>query len=278
MAFRPCGPWRSVPTTCRDSRPCFWAASEKSARSSRCSATAGDPAAYPDWDLGGTGKTRLALQAAAELVDAFPDGVFFVPLAALTEPTLVPSAVASALGLREEAGLPMAEAVRDRLQDWQVLLVLDNCEHLLDAVADLVADLLAASSGLTVLATSRAPLRLRAEREWAVPPLALPRRPPPPPTAEQLSPYAAVRLFVERAQAVRPGFAVDNASAPAVAEICWRLDGLPLAIELAAARVRLFLPRSTPGPAGEAPAVPDRRRPRRSGAATHPARRHCLEP
>ena len=191
---------------------------------------------------GGTGKTRLSLQTAAELLDAFPDGVFFVPLASLADPVLVPSAVAEALGVPEQGGRPVVEVLRDYLAEKKFLLILDNCEHLLTAVADLVADLLAACSGLTVLATSRAPLRLRAEREWQVPPLALPWRPPPPPTAEQLSPYAAVRLFVERARAIRPDFALDNASAPAVAEICWRLDGLPLAIELAAARVRLFSP------------------------------------
>jgi predicted ATPase/class 3 adenylate cyclase len=191
---------------------------------------------------GGSGKTRLALQAAAEVLDAFPDGVTFVPLASLSDPALIPSAVAQALEVPEQGGRPVVEVLRDHLAGKQLLLVLDNCEHLLAAVADLVADLLAAIPGLTVLATSRAPLRLRAEREWAVPPLALPWRPPPPPTAEQLSPYAAVRLFIERAQAVRPSFKVDNANAPAVAEICWRLDGLPLAIELAAARVRLFPP------------------------------------
>jgi predicted ATPase len=197
---------------------------------------------------GGSGKTRLALQAAAEALDAFPDGVSVVPLASLTDPALIPSAVAQALGVPEQGGRPVVEVLRDHLAGKQFLFVLDNCDHLLAPMADLVADLLAASSTLTVLATSRAPLRLRAEREWVVPPLALPRRPPPPPTAEQLSPYAAVRLFVERAQAVRPTFVVDNASAPAVAEICWRLDGLPLAIELAAARVRLFPPkRSWPG-------------------------------
>jgi predicted ATPase len=191
---------------------------------------------------GGTGKTRLALQAAAEALDTFPDGVAYVPLAAVTDPALVPSAAVAALDLPEQGGRPVLDVVRDRLAHKRFLLLLDNCEHLLETVAALVADLLAACPGLTVLATSRAPLRLRAEREWAVPPLALPPRPPPPPTAEQLSPYAAVRLFVERAQAVRPDFTVDNESAPAVAEICWRLDGLPLAIELAAARVRLFTP------------------------------------
>jgi non-specific serine/threonine protein kinase len=168
--------------------------------------------------------------------------VCFVPLASLTDPALVPSAVAEALEVPEQGGRPVIDVLRDHLAGKRFLLILDNCEHLLAAVADLTADLLTASSRLTVLATSRAPLRLRAEREWAVPPLTLPPRPPPPPTAEQLTPSAAVRLFIERAQAVRPGFTVDNASAPAVAEICWRLDGLPLAIELAAARVRLFSP------------------------------------
>ncbi len=191
---------------------------------------------------GGTGKTRLGVQAAAEALDAFPDGAVFVPLAPLEDPALVPSAVAQALGVREDGGRPLPEAIRDALAGRRLLLLLDNCEHLLEPVSGLAAGLLAGCPDLTVLATSRTPLRLRAEREWAVPPLALPDRPPPPPTAEQLSPYAAVRLFVERAQAVKPSFAVDNASAPAVAEICWRLDGLPLAIELAAARVRLFGP------------------------------------
>ncbi len=196
---------------------------------------------------GGTGKTRLALQAAAEALDTFPDGVAFVPLAAVTDPTLVPSAVVAALNIPEQGGRPVLEVVRDHLARKRFLVLLDNCEHLLETVAELVADLLASCPGLTVMATSRAPLRLRAEREWEVPPLALPPRPPPPPTAEQLSPYAAVRLFVERAQAVRPDFTVDNESAPAVAEICWRLDGLPLAIELAAARVRLFSPEALLG-------------------------------
>jgi predicted ATPase len=191
---------------------------------------------------GGTGKTRLALQAAAEVLDAFPDGAAFVALASLSDPSLVPSVIAEALAVPEQGGRPVVEVLRDHLASRRFLLILDNCEHLVTAVADLVADLLVSCPHLTVLATSRAPLRIRGEREWEVPPLALPPRPPPPPTAEQLSPYAAVRLFVERARAVRPNFTVDNDSAPAVAEICWRLDGLPLAIELAAARLRLFSP------------------------------------
>jgi predicted ATPase/class 3 adenylate cyclase len=189
---------------------------------------------------GGTGKTRLALQAAAELLDEFADGAFFVPLATLTDPALVPSAVATALGIREEGGRSVTEAVRASLEAKQLLLLLDNCEHLLDT-APILSEWLTSCAGLRVLATSRAPWRLQAEYEYPVPPLGLPRRKPPP-SPEQLSQYEAVRLFIARAQAVRPGFVVDNDNAPAIAEICWRLDGLPLAIELAAARVRMLPP------------------------------------
>ncbi|HEX5963529.1 MAG TPA: adenylate/guanylate cyclase domain-containing protein, partial [Gemmatimonadales bacterium] len=188
---------------------------------------------------GGTGKTRLALQAAAELLDAFPDGVFFVPLAALRDPELVPSAIASALGLRDQAGQTPAQAVREALAGKRLLLVLDNVEQVA-ASAPFVGELLAAAPDLEVLATSRLPLRLRAEREYPVTPLALPPANGMPP--EQFLQYEAVRLFVERAQAVRAGFTLTPEIAPAVAEITRRLDGLPLAIELAAARVRLLPP------------------------------------
>ena len=123
-----------------------------------------------------------------------------------------------------------------------LLLVLDNFEHLVEA-APAVGNLLASAPGLKVLATSRMPLHLRAEHEYPVPPLGLPRRTPPPPL-EQLSQFEAVRLFIARAQAVKPDFAITNDNAPAVAEICWRLDGLPLAIELAAARVRMLSPQA----------------------------------
>jgi predicted ATPase len=191
---------------------------------------------------GGTGKTRLALQAAAELLDDFTDGVFFVPLAPLAESHLVSAAIVSALGLREEGGQPLADRLRDFLAAKTLLLVLDNIEHLVEA-APAVGNLLGSAAGLKVLATSRMPLHLRAEHEYPVPPLGLPRRQPPP-TAEQLSQNEAVRLFLARAQAVKPNFTVDNANAPAVAEICWRLDGLPLAIELAAARVRMLSPQA----------------------------------
>jgi predicted ATPase/class 3 adenylate cyclase len=191
---------------------------------------------------GGTGKTRLALQAAVELLDDFTDGVFFVPLAPLNDPELVPATIAATLGIREEGDQPLREQLRSVLATKELLLVLDNVEHLVEA-APAVGELLETSSRLKVLATSRVPLHLRAEREYPVPPLGLPRRKPPP-TLEQLSQYEAVRLFIDRAQAVKPDFAVDNENAPAVAEICHRLDGLPLAIELAAARVRMLPPQA----------------------------------
>jgi predicted ATPase/class 3 adenylate cyclase len=189
---------------------------------------------------GGTGKTRLALQAAAELTDMFPDGVSFVPLGPVTDPTLVPSVVANALEIREDGSRSPAIAVQEWLRNRRVLLVLDNLEHLL-AATPAIGDWLRTCAGLQILATSRAPLHLQAEHEYPVPPLGLPQRKPPP-APDQLSQYEAVQLFISRAQAVRPGFIVDNASAPAIAEICWRLDGLPLAIELAAARIRLLPP------------------------------------
>ena len=188
---------------------------------------------------GGTGKTRLALQAAADLLEDFPDGVFFVPLAPLSDPELVPAAIARTLGIREEGDQPLWERIRHELATKQLLLVLDNVEHLVEA-APAVGELLAACPRLKVLATSRLPLRLRAEREYPVPPLALP--PVSEASPEELLRYEAVRLFVERAQAVRPGFTLTAETRPVVAEICRRLDGLPLAIELAAARVRILPP------------------------------------
>jgi predicted ATPase/class 3 adenylate cyclase len=191
---------------------------------------------------GGTGKTRLALQAAAEMLDEFIDGVVFVPLAPLADARLVLAAIANALGLREEGGQPLADRLPNYLATKTLLLVLDNFEHLIEA-APAVSTLLASAPRLKVLATSRMPLRLRAEHEYPVPSLAVPQRQPPP-TAEQIVQFEAVRLFIARAQAVNPDFALTNHNAPAVAEICWRLDGLPLAIELAAARVRMLSPQA----------------------------------
>jgi predicted ATPase/class 3 adenylate cyclase/Tfp pilus assembly protein PilF len=189
---------------------------------------------------GGTGKTRLALQAAADLLDDFPDGVFFVPLATIADAALAPAAIATALAIPETAGQTPREQVLTELAERSLLLVLDNLEQLPD-LGPFVAELLATAPGLAVLATSRAPLRVRGEREYPVLPLPLPGEI----SAGSLDAIAAsdaVRLFVDRAQAIMPGFALDANNADAVAEIVRRLDGLPLAIELAAARVRLFAP------------------------------------
>jgi DNA-binding SARP family transcriptional activator len=189
---------------------------------------------------GGTGKTRLALQLATDLLDDFENGVSLVELASLRDPDLIVSAIAQALGVREKEDQPLLHRLKTHLQEKQLLLLLDNFEHLL-AAAPVVAELLAAAPGLKVLVTSRAVLRLRGEHEFPVPPLAVPdlKRLP---AFEALSQYAAVALFIQRAVAVRPGFRVTNANAPSVAEICHQLDGLPLAIELAAARIKLFSP------------------------------------
>ena len=187
---------------------------------------------------GGTGKTRLALQAAVDLLEDVPDGVFFVPLAPLTDPALVLPAIASALGLREDGGQPIAERLSRFIASKQLVLVLDNLEHVVASGPDVVR-LLDTSPRLKILATSRVPLRLHAEQEYAVPPLGLPHRHSPLPP-EQLTQFEVVRLFIDRAQAVRPDFVIDNANVSAVVEICHRLDGLPLAIELAAARIRIL--------------------------------------
>jgi predicted ATPase/class 3 adenylate cyclase len=189
---------------------------------------------------GGIGKTRLAIQVAAELLDDFPDGVWLVRLSRLTDPALVLPTVAQTLGLREQGSQSIAEILRVHLRDRRQLLVLDNFEQVVGAAPE-VAALLEAAPRIKVLVTSRVTLHLRGERDQPLAPLALPdpsHLPPP----EGLSQYAAVALFVERAQAARPDFAVTAANAPTIAEICTRLDGLPLAIELAAARVTLLPP------------------------------------
>jgi predicted ATPase/class 3 adenylate cyclase len=191
---------------------------------------------------GGIGKTRLALQAAADLPEDFPDGTFFVPLATLTEAERFLAAVAETLEVREIGEQPLDESLKDYLSERQLLLILDNFEQVLEA-APTVTEMLGAAPGLKVLATSRAPLGLYSEHVFPVPPLSMPdlNRPPP---LEGLTQYEAVVLFVERARALEPDFSITNESAPAVAEICVRLDGLPLAIELAAARIKMLPPKA----------------------------------
>ncbi|MDQ4078143.1 MAG: tetratricopeptide repeat protein, partial [Chloroflexota bacterium] len=196
---------------------------------------------------GGMGKTRLSLQVAANLLDDFIDGVFFVALAPVSDPDLVISTIAETLHVQERGAAPLRETLQAHLQDKQLLLVLDNFEQVMEATP-LVGELLSTCPDLRVLVTSREALRLRGEREYSLPPLPLPE-----PTQEAssgaevvaaFSHYAAVELFVERAQAVKNSFTLTPDNALTVAEICRSLDGLPLAIELAAARSKLFSPQA----------------------------------
>jgi predicted ATPase/class 3 adenylate cyclase len=191
---------------------------------------------------GGAGKTRLALQVAADVLERFPDGVFFISLAAVTASELVIPTIAQTLAVREKPAESSAETLREYLREREVLLLLDNFEQVIEGGVS-IAELLAACPGLKVLATSRAPLRLSGEHVYGVPPLAVPG-PKTLADARALSQYDAVALFVARATAVKPGFRVTDENAAAVAEICVRLDGLPLALELAAARVPILPPRA----------------------------------
>ncbi|HWY00571.1 MAG TPA: adenylate/guanylate cyclase domain-containing protein, partial [Mycobacterium sp.] len=173
---------------------------------------------------GGAGKTRLAVQVAAALAEEYGDGICYVDLAPITHPAVVPVTAARALGLPDQPGRSTIDTLQQHLRDRHMLLVLDNCEHLLDSSASLVAALLGAAPSLTVLATSREPLGVTGEAGWQVPSLSLSDD--------------AIELFADRARLARSGFTVDDDNAAAVTEICRRLDGMPLAIELAAARVR----------------------------------------
>lgn len=192
---------------------------------------------------GGTGKTRLALQVAAGLVERFPDGVWLVELAALSDPSLVPQTVATAMGLLNTAGGPPLEPLARYLAPKQTLLLLDNCEHLVAACAGLTDALLRVCPRLRILATSREGLRLAGETTWPVPSLSVPSL-----AGGQLGTsalvalgqYESIKLFVERARAVTPAFELNEQNVAAVAQLCHRLDGIPLAIELAAARIRLL--------------------------------------
>lgn len=186
---------------------------------------------------GGSGKTRLALQVAADMLDGSGDGVWLVDLAPLTDPNLIPSTVANVLTLKEEPGQPILQTLIEHLRNRYLLLILDNCEHLLDACARLVDGLLRSCPRVSILATSREALGVFGETTYRVPSLSLPD-PKQPQAPASLSQYEAVRLFIDRAQLHQPQFAVTSQNVPALASICYRLDGIPLAIELAAARVR----------------------------------------
>lgn len=187
---------------------------------------------------GGTGKTRLALQVGTLLLYDFPDGVFFCDLSPLAGPTLVPSAIARVLEVKEQAGRNLNDTLIDALREKHLLLVLDNVEHVVDACG-IVADLLDGCRNLHILVTSRIPLHLSREQEHAVPPLSLPHSEPAQ-DAATLSKYESAALFIQRAKAAKDSFTMTDENSPTAAEMCSRLDGLPLAIKLAAARIKLF--------------------------------------
>jgi predicted ATPase/DNA-binding NarL/FixJ family response regulator len=189
---------------------------------------------------GGIGKTRLAIHAAARLAPGFADGAWFVELADLQQPDLVASRIASVIGVVEEPGRPILATLADALRPRRVLIVLDNCEHLIDACARTCQRMLASSPGLKVIATSREPLRVAAETVWQVPPMAMPAPQGAPDDTAELMRSDALRLFADRAAAVQPGFALRLANVATVAAICRAVDGLPLGIELAAAWVRML--------------------------------------
>ncbi len=187
---------------------------------------------------GGTGKTRLSLQVAADLLDQFHHGVWFIELAPLTDPDLIPQTILSAMGITEQSGKPL-EVLREYLRQKKSLIVLDNCEHLLEASSKVAHAILSVAPDLKVLASSREALGVPGEMSYPVPSLALPDIKNLP-VIEQLSQYEAVRLFIDRAVLVARRFSVDASNAPFIAQICHRLDGIPLAIELAAARVQML--------------------------------------
>ena len=188
---------------------------------------------------GGTGKTRLSLQVAADLLEHFDHGVWFVELAPLTDPDLIPQTILSTIGISEQPGNTPLEILKEYLHEKKALIVLDNCEHVIEASAQVVNTLLNAAPNLKVMASSREALGVKGEMSYPVPSLSSPDVKHLP-TIEQLAQYEAVRLFIDRASLVAPHFVVDKANAPHIAQICHRLDGIPLGIELAAARVKML--------------------------------------
>jgi len=188
---------------------------------------------------GGTGKTRLSLQVAVDLLDSFPDGVWFVELAPLSDPNLIPSTILSALGISEQSDKPALDVLQEYLQPRKLLLVLDNCEHLIANSATVANAILSAAPDMKILASSREALGVKGELSWHVPSLSLPD-PKKLPELEALTQYESVRLFIDRAILVNSHFTVTKDNAPAIAQICYRLDGIPLALELAAARVKML--------------------------------------
>jgi predicted ATPase len=218
---------------------------------------------------GGVGKTRLALAIAQDVADAFVDGVQWIDLAPLADATLVAATVANAIGITSAANKPLADELARALRPRQLLLLIDNCEHVLAETAALLAQLLAHCPALQVLATSRAPLRIRGEQLLPVQPLPVPISDGPSP--EAIARNEAVTLFVERAKAAHPAFSLTATNTESVAEICRKLDGLPLAIELAAARITILPPESI------ASALTDRLPLLGGGPRDLPARQRTIE-
>jgi predicted ATPase/DNA-binding CsgD family transcriptional regulator len=190
---------------------------------------------------GGCGKTRLSIQVAADVGETYADGVWWIDLARLTDDALLANAVAAQLAIKEVPGQQLVDTVKNHLRDQHVLVVLDNCEHVVDACAHLVHELLQACPSLSILTTSREPIGVEGEASWRVPSLQLPE-PGHTQALESFTRSEAVRLLIDRAIRVKSSFRVTDDNAPAVAEICRRLDGIPLAIELAAARIRMMTP------------------------------------
>ena len=188
---------------------------------------------------GGSGKTRLAIQVAGDVIDDYSNGVWFIELASLSEGSLLPPAIAKEFGLKEEPDRSPEQTLREYLKDKEMLIILDNCEHLIAPCAELTESLLSNCPGLKIIATSREYLRCHGEQTHRVSSLECPD-PKLKTTPEKLSQYEAVRLFIERALAVNSAFRVNNSNAAALAEICYQLDGIPLAIELAAARTKIL--------------------------------------
>ncbi len=218
---------------------------------------------------GGIGKTRLAVRLACDLIPEFPDGAWLVELADTASADLLPRRVAATFGIREEQDRPLVATLAEALRARRLLLVLDTCEHIVDGCAELVQQLLASCPSLRVIATSREPLRVRGETVWRVPPLSVPTGLDPLSLAE-LARHEALQLFAERASAARSGFALGSENAQAVARLCLTLDGMPLAIELAAARVRALSVEQI------ASLLDDRFRLLASGDRTAPARQQTL--
>ncbi len=218
---------------------------------------------------GGCGKTRLAVQAAAEVVEEFPDGVWLVELASLTDAALVPLACAGVLRVREQAGTTAARVLQESLKDKRLLLILDNCEHVLAACATLAESLLRTCPGVRVLATTREAMGVAGEQTYRVPSLSVPE-PEADASVERLAAFDSVHLFVDRAGLVQPEFTLGAHNAGAVAQVCRRLDGIPLALELAAARVKAM---SVPAIAER---LNDRFRLLTGGSRTAPTRQQTL--